>query len=131
MAKEISLTQLETVASRVKSYVDSKVSAVYQYKGSVATFDALPTGAESGDVYNVEATGTNYAWTGTEWDALGGSTVDLSAYLTSTQINALLDDKQDKLTAGDGITLDAASGTIAADFATDAEVTTMLTTIFG
>lgn len=131
MAKEVSLTQLETVAARVKSYVDSKVSAVYQYKGSVATFDALPTGAESGDVYNVEATGTNYAWTGTEWDSLGGSTVDLSAYLTSTQINALLDAKQDTLTAGDGITLDAASGTIAADFATDEEVTTMLTTIFG
>ena len=130
MAKEISLTQLETVASRVKSYVDSKVSAVYQYKGSVATFDALPTGAESGDVYNVEATGTNYAWTGTEWDALGGSTVDLSAYLTATQINTLLDAKQVTLTAGDGITLDTA-GNIAADFATDAEVTTMLTEIFG
>lgn len=130
MAKEITLTQLETTATRIKSYVDSKVSAVYRYKGSVAAYDDLPTGAEAGDVYNVEATGANFAWTGTEWDQLGGSTVDLSAYLTSTQINALLDAKQGTLTAGDGITLDT-NGNIAADFATDAEVTTMLTGIFG
>lgn len=81
-------------------------------------------------MYNVEDTGANFAWTGTEWDQLGGSTVDLSAYLTATQINALLDAKQGTLTAGDGITLDA-SGNIAADFATDAEVTAMLTGIFG
>ena len=34
-----------------------------------------------GDVYNVEDTGDNYAWTGTAWDKLAG-TVDLSGYLT-------------------------------------------------
>ncbi|MBO4329342.1 MAG: hypothetical protein J5820_01760 [Rhodocyclaceae bacterium] len=130
MAKEITLTQLETAVTRTKAYVDSKVSSVYRYKGSVAAYDDLPAGAEAGDVYNVEDTGANFAWTGTEWDQLGGSTVDLSAYLTSTQINTLLDAKQGTLTAGDGITLDA-SGNIAADFATDAEVTTMLTGIFG
>ena len=44
MAKEISLTQLETTATRIKSYVDSKVSAVYRYKGSVAAFENLPAG---------------------------------------------------------------------------------------
>lgn len=67
--------------------VKSSISGVYTYKGSVATYDALPDDAEVGDVYNVEAAygnypaGTNYAWDGTKWDALGGS-VDLSAYQT-------------------------------------------------
>lgn len=67
--------------------VKSSISGVYTYKGSVASYDALPEDAEVGDVYNVEAAygnypaGTNYAWDGTKWDALGGS-VDLSAYQT-------------------------------------------------
>lgn len=65
-----------------KSEVDAKLSSVYKYKGSVATFDELPDSAESGDVYNVEDTGDNYAWNGTAWDKLA-ATVDLSNYLTT------------------------------------------------
>ena len=50
------------------------LTTVYRYKGTVASVDALPTTAEVGDVYNVEGdNGQNYAWTGTSWDALGGS----------------------------------------------------------
>ena len=50
------------------------ISGVYNYKGSVATVDALPaSGNKKGDVYNVETDGGNYAWTGTAWDALGGT----------------------------------------------------------
>lgn len=62
-----------------KSYADGKVSGLYTYKGSVATYAALPASPSTGDVYNVEAAygdypaGTNWAWTGTAWDALGGS----------------------------------------------------------
>lgn len=69
--------------------VKSSISGVYTYKGSVASYDALPEDAEAGDVYNVEAAygnypaGTNYAWTGSAWDALGGS-VDLSGYQTKS-----------------------------------------------
>ena len=66
-----------------KSEVDNKLSAVYEYKGSVATVEDLPENAENGDVYNVEDTGDNYAWNGTAWDKLAG-TVDLSNYLTVT-----------------------------------------------
>lgn len=50
----------------------SDLTSVYRYKGSVANQAALP--AESltvGDVYNVEDTDMNYAWTGTAWDPLG------------------------------------------------------------
>jgi hypothetical protein len=45
---------------------------MYRYKGSVATVAALPSsGNTTGDVYNVEASGMNYAWDGTAWDSLG------------------------------------------------------------
>lgn len=53
---------------------------IFTYKGSVATADLLPTSGQSvGDVYNIISesdygpAGTNVAWAGEEWDALGGS----------------------------------------------------------
>lgn len=50
----------------------SDLTAVYKYKGSKPSVGALPiSGNETGDVWNVEDTGMNYAWTGEEWDALG------------------------------------------------------------
>lgn len=48
------------------------ITGMYKFKGSVATVSALPdTGQTVGDVYNVEASGMNYAWDGEAWDALG------------------------------------------------------------
>ena len=65
-----------------KTEVDAKVSSVYKYKGSVANEAALPTeGQVIGDVYNLEDTGMNVAWTGEGWDKLG-SVIDLTPYLT-------------------------------------------------
>lgn len=61
------------------------ISPVYTYKGSVADFSSLPTTADIGNVYNVEDDGMNYAWTGTEWDALG-PTIDLTPYATVTEL---------------------------------------------
>lgn len=64
------------------------LTAVYQYKGSVATYADLPTtGQKVGDVWNVETAdpdhgikaGDNVAWDGAQWDILGG-THDLSGY---------------------------------------------------
>lgn len=62
---------------------------VYKYKGSVQTYEDLPTSwMKIGDTYNVinEHTTnpkfpawTNVAWTGTEWDALWWN-IDLSGY---------------------------------------------------
>jgi len=79
-----------TIASDVKSYVDSAVntslSSVLKYKGSCA-YAELPEEPAEGDVWNVTdahdnvPAGTNYAWNGESWDALAGS-VDLSPYLT-------------------------------------------------
>ena len=67
----------------------SDLSSVYRYKGSVATVAALPTtGRTVGDVYNVEADGMNYAWTGSAWDALGAS-IEVTA-ITNDEIDQIL-----------------------------------------
>ena len=75
--------------------VAQKLVNVYTYKGSVATYENLPSeNLTAGDVYNVEAAhgnippGTNYAWNGSAWDSLGGS-VDLSNYSTTGDVNTL------------------------------------------
>ena len=76
-----------------KNEIDTKISSVYRYKGSVATYQDLPsTDLTIGDVYNVEEDGSNYAWTGTTWDKLGGE-IDLSDYYTKTQADSLLSAK--------------------------------------
>lgn len=72
----------------------SDISGVYKYKGSKTNYSNLPTsGNVTGDVWNVVnaygdyPAGTNFAWTGSAWDALGGA-VDLSGYVpTSRTVN--------------------------------------------
>lgn len=63
-----------------KEYTDSKLNATYRYKGTVQTYNDLPTeNNEIGDTYNVVEPygdypgGTNFAWAGSVWDALGGN----------------------------------------------------------
>lgn len=91
-----------------KDEIDSKVSSVYRYKGSVATYVALPTeNLTVGDVYNVEAAdsqngvkaGDNVAWNGTTWDVLGG-TVDLSAYVEKEENARLMTNAEGTKLAG-------------------------------
>ena len=86
-----------------KTEVDAKVSSVYKYKGSVTDESALPTeGQVVGDVYNLEDTGMNVAWTGEGWDKLG-SVVDLTPYLTKEDAGKTYAAKATTL-AGYGIT---------------------------
>lgn len=70
----------------VNAAINTAISSVYRFKGSVATYDDLPTeDLTVGDVYNVTDTGDNYAWTGTGWDKLAGD-IDLSAYATTANV---------------------------------------------
>lgn len=67
----------------------SEITGVYQFMGSVATYDDLPSsGVSTGDVYNVTDTDMNYAWTGTAWDAMG-STFTLT-YITNQDIDTIM-----------------------------------------
>lgn len=66
----------------------SDLTTVYTYRGSKASYGSLPeSGNTVGDVWNVEDTGKNYAWTGTEWDDLGG-TFEIQA-ITNAEIDAI------------------------------------------
>ncbi len=96
-----------------KSEVDAKVASVYRFRGSVANYGALPaSGMVEGDVYNVEDTGANYAWTGMLWDKLS-ETVDLTGYALKSYVDDLVALKADSSTvAGIRSELDLASDDI-------------------
>ena len=93
--KGVNIT-VPTAASDLSDYntlaLKSDITAVYKYKGSVATASALPVagtaGLEVGHVYNVEEDNQNYAWTGTTWDPLGEVFVIES--ITNAEIDAIL-----------------------------------------
>lgn len=90
-----------------KTEVDSKLSSVYKFKGSVETYSALPTDSQTvGDVYNVKQAnktngikaGDNVAWDGTAWDVLAG-TVDLTDYVLSSDIEFITNEEIDTIMA--------------------------------
>ena len=85
--------------------VAGKLVGVYTFRGSKETFAELPEeGMIEGDVWNVNEkvgnhpAGTNWAWTGEAWDALAGS-IDLSAYSTTSEVEALLKVESDRAIA--------------------------------
>lgn len=77
--KTVNITVPTTVASMTDAADYAKKSdmgRVYQYAGSVETYDKLPTLGVLGEndpipVYDCTDTGMNYGWTGTAWDNLG------------------------------------------------------------
>ena len=93
-------TGIEGLKTDLTNTINEKVAVAYRYKGTKTNYADLPTSEMSEDtigfVYNVEnangnyPAGTNYAWNGTEWDALGGS-VDLSPYATITYVDGEID----------------------------------------
>lgn len=131
-----------TMSADMKTYIDTELSTVYTYKGSVADMSALEAieDPEVGDVYNVVAAngtpgqadytpaGTNYAWTSTGWDALGG-TVDLSNYTTTgdtSELSGTVTTIQSTLDTATGnvstvsAALETLSGKVVSDYATSA-----------
>ncbi len=71
------------------------ISSVYRYKGTITKKEELPTtDVETGDTYNVQEDGVNYAAIVNngviEWDSLRGI-VDLSPFFTKTEAENKLD----------------------------------------
>lgn len=86
-------------ASDVSTAIGAAVASVYKPKGSVATYQDLPTsGNTPGDVWDVQDTGMNYAWTGTAWDPLG-TYVDMSLYWSKAELTAITTAEIDALFA--------------------------------
>ena len=100
---QTNITNIQSDVQDISTALDSKLDAsefeqlldevrdVYHYRGSVATIADLDLieSPEQGDVYNVEENNMNYAWTGTEWDSLGGLDVDLTEYLREEDVDAI------------------------------------------
>lgn len=105
--KALSAAQGKVLMNEINT-VAGKLTGVYTYKGSKATFAELPAeGNVSGDVWNVEEAhdghpaGTNWAWNGSEWDALAGS-IDLSNYFNKEEVGAAIKVETDRATAEEG-----------------------------
>lgn len=98
--KALSAKQGKVLNERL-TLAETKLTSVYTFKGTKATYAELPTDAQTGDVWNVVAAyntnpaGTNWAWNGSEWDALGGE-IDLSSYTTLTKVEELLKVETDR-----------------------------------
>ena len=96
-------TTITNVQTALTETINNKVSKVYRYKGSCAYAELPTTGNVTGDVWNVTnangnfPAGTNYAWTGTEWDALGGS-VDLTPYAKIADVNKSIETVNQNIT---------------------------------
>ena len=55
-----------------------------------------------------------FIWVNNDWEKIGAVSVDLSDYFNKTEINSMLGGKQDKLVAGENITIDATTNVISA-----------------
>ena len=100
--------QLSYAIEDLQSQINS-MGNVFNLKGSVASVSDLPASNNHiGDVWYVEDESTGYVWiddNGTErWEQLG-LTVDLSNYVTTSDLASELDDYQEKLTAGTNISI--------------------------
>lgn len=86
-------TTIANVQTELTQTINNKVATAYRYKGSCTYAELTGKTAEfTGEVWNVTdangdfPAGTNYAWDGKKWDALGGS-IDLSPYATTEDVN--------------------------------------------
>jgi phage minor structural protein len=89
----------KTAFEAYKDEINTKISAVYRFKGSVDTVELLPVSTqEIGDTYNVIDTGANYAWTQNGWDKLSETVIFTEEYKQS-----VVEDVIDALTAAEGV----------------------------
>ena len=143
-------SELDEAISALTETINTKVSAAYIYQGSKSSYEELPNddSVKVGHVWNVEAAyqnhpaGTNYAWTGSEWDALAGI-VDLTIYATSADTVAAIKVVQDEVDAVESnleenyatsaatvAAIEAVDGKFA-DYATSADTVAAIETVDG
>jgi hypothetical protein len=89
--------------SQVQTLINSSLSSVMTYKGTVANYSDLPSqDVAVGDTYNItnassnNNAGDNATWNGTTWDILG-SNIDLSSYLQRSELVAITNNEIDTM----------------------------------
>ena len=110
-------TTIANVQTALTQTINNKVATAYRYKGSCTYAQLTGKTAEfTGEVWNVTdangnfPAGTNYAWDGKKWDALGGS-VDLSPYALKTEVTGATKTLQDNIDAANR-RIDTVSGNL-------------------
>lgn len=78
----IPIEKVSDLAERLSNIESAQVGGVH-YKGSVTTFENLPTDPEQGDLYEIEEDNSEWCWNGEKWFEYG-KTVALSPIATST-----------------------------------------------
>lgn len=133
-------TTITNVQTALTKTINDKVAVAYRYAGSCTYAELTGKTAEFvGEVWNVTdangdfPAGTNYAWDGKAWDALGGS-IDLSPYAktedvnkkieTINQTNADLQSAIDNVSAATKTLVGNVSAATVATYATKAELQT-------
>ena len=131
-------TAIQNLETGLTETINNKVATAYRYKGSCTYAELTGKKAEfTGEVWNVTdangnyPAGTNYAWNGTEWDALGGS-IDLSPYATIKYVydeikevnktNTNLKSDIDSLSSATKTLIDEVSAATKATYATKEEL---------
>lgn len=91
--------------SQVNTLINTRVSSVMRYKGSVDRYADLPSNAEVGDTYNIaresdyNKAGDNAVWNGETWDVLSG-VIDLSFYWSKAELRAITEEEIEALFNG-------------------------------
>jgi hypothetical protein len=82
--------------NQVDSMLAGSISAVYKYKGNVASVSDLAdiTSPNDGYVYFVESEALNYAYTEGSWKPLAGI-IDMSDYVSQADFSTALSSKAD------------------------------------
>lgn len=97
-----------------KKYAEERSSVIYTPKGSVPTYDTLPSeGLSNGDVYNVLDSGKVYVWIVDDEEGNGhwanlGLIVDMSGYATNERVDGVeqtLNETTDSLRTLEGVVL--------------------------
>lgn len=77
-------------SSDVDTKINNALTSAVVYKGSVATFDELPTENQKvGDMYDIQDSDYNYIWNGTEWDST--SKLITFEFATTAEIDSLFE----------------------------------------
>ena len=97
-------TNIDTLTSNLNSNTygfakKSDIASVLRYKGTVASESALPSSNnQPGDVYLVTDKGCEHIWNGSKWEEFG-PTIDLSSYITSSQLTTKLESLEQTIRA--------------------------------
>lgn len=97
--------RLDPVEKDIANLKESIVGGVH-YRGSVETFDKLPTDAVPGDLYEVTADGSEWCFNGEEWFEYGTShfvpVAGAGIFVNGSEIGVKIADESHGLTTVDG-----------------------------